>query len=348
MNSFDQEASDALQPRKFPERRREPIPADPDEGAPLVELGRELKSRGYRFTTITPASHARVLDRPLLGKASLRDIFGWSCSFSAEGFPEELLTCMIKARVLARDVRGFRSTVRCSTLGEQLFLHSAFPTTEPDAVFFGPDTYRFARFIEQSLLSLRGTKPNLTILDLGAGSGAGGLHTAKLMCSMRPSVTLSDINRRAIFFSKINAELNQSEAKAVQSDLFENLAGPFDLIISNPPYLADPLARQYRHGGGEFGSSLSLRIVEESLGRLAPRGRLLLYTGSPIVNGADLFHEALSVRLSGRDVRMRYDEIDPDVFGEELGSAPYDRADRIAAVGVTIDNCCGSPSWSKQ
>jgi hypothetical protein len=36
-------------------------------------------------------------------------------------------------------------------------------------------------------------------------------------------------------------------------------------------------------------------------------------------------------------VRFTYEEIDPDVFGEELEYSPYDRADRIAVVGVTID-----------
>jgi hypothetical protein len=36
-------------------------------------------------------------------------------------------------------------------------------------------------------------------------------------------------------------------------------------------------------------------------------------------------------------VRLAYTEIDPDVFGEELDRPPYDRADRIAVVGVTVD-----------
>jgi hypothetical protein len=36
-------------------------------------------------------------------------------------------------------------------------------------------------------------------------------------------------------------------------------------------------------------------------------------------------------------VRFSYEEIDPDVFGEELAYPPYDRADRIAVVAVTIE-----------
>jgi hypothetical protein len=43
-------------------------------------------------------------------------------------------------------------------------------------------------------------------------------------------------------------------------------------------------------------------------------------------------------RLEERDCDYTYEEIDPDVFGEELESAPYDRVDRIAAVALTIRN----------
>jgi hypothetical protein len=45
----------------------------------------------------------------------------------------------------------------------------------------------------------------------------------------------------------------------------------------------------------------------------------------------------LAKGLAGRGVRWSYEEIDPDVFGEELEVAPYDRADRIAVVAATIE-----------
>jgi hypothetical protein len=80
-----------------------------------------------------------------------------------------------------------------------------------------------------------------------------------------------------------------------------------------------------------------LKIAVQGVSRLASGGRLVLYTGSAIMDGVDLFHETLRSTLAGRDIRLAYEEIDPDVFGEELDHSPYDRADRIAAVGVTID-----------
>ena len=71
------------------------------------------------------------------------------------------------------------------------------------------------------------------------------------------------------------------------------------------------------------------------MGRLAPGGTLLLYTGAVIVDGADAFRDTASCVLAGSDLDWTYAEIDPDVFGEELEAGAYARADRIAAVLLT-------------
>ena len=303
----------------------------------LVQLGQDLLAQGYRFTTVTPASHDIVRARAPKRRPTLRDVFGWSLPFTAEGLPGNLLTSLAAAGALVERIDGLHSAVRFSTLGEQIFVHSAFPTAQADAVFFGPDTYRFARALRHSI----GTwvpRPMIRILDVGAGSGAGGLHAASLLRHATTRVTLTDINHGALRFSRINAALNRvPNVEIIESDLYDGVDGAFDLIIANPPYLVDPLARLYRHGGGEFGSALSVRIAELGIERLAPGGRLLLYTGSAIVDGVDALHETLCERLTGRAARFAYEEIDPDVFGEELEHPPYDQVDRIAVVVATID-----------
>jgi methylase of polypeptide subunit release factors len=306
----------------------------------LLALGTHLSRQGYRFTTISPASHCRVRARLYNGSRSLQDVLGWNLPFSAHDLATADLQRLTDAGILQSEGSFLRAMVRFSTLDEQLFVHSSFPTEQPDAVFFGPDTYRFARFINPTLdpIKLRNSCQNIRILDVCAGSGAGGLHAAERISELRPSITLSDVNQRALDFCRINATLNAvPNVRIVESDLFERVGGPFDLIIANPPYLVDRLARTYRHGGGTLGSELSLRIAGEGLSRLAPGGRLLLYTGSPVVNGSDRFQAALLSQLKGRDVRIAYEEIDPDVFGEELEHPHYDRVDRLAVVGVTID-----------
>ena len=66
-----------------------------------------------------------------------------------------------------------------------------------------------------------------------------------------------------------------------------------------------------------------------------PGGRLVLYTGTPIVRGADPLFDSLQRCLQLYASHFVYEEIDPDVFGEELDRPAYANADRIAAVGLT-------------
>ena len=65
---------------------------------------------------------------------------GWSRKFRPEVVPDPILDAMRAAGVLGAEEGGLRSRVRFSTLDGLLFAHSAFPTTQADAVFFGPDT----------------------------------------------------------------------------------------------------------------------------------------------------------------------------------------------------------------
>jgi methylase of polypeptide subunit release factors len=306
-----------------------------DRDKALLTLGLELKRSGYRFTAVTPATHRRVnVRRPTL-PISRDDIFGWSRSFSRRDLPDRLIQLLAAAGELEKSGPALRSRVRFATLRDQFFVHSAYPTDEADAVFFGPDTYRFARLIRQALPPIR--RP-LRLLDIGAGTGAGGLHAASLRPNAFSSIVLGDINTRALRFSRINALLNEIDnVDVIESNLFEKIGGSFDLIMANPPYLVDPLKRVYRHGGGMLGSELTLQIVQQSLGHLAPAGRLILYSGSAIVHGVDRLKESLGEMLNKLNLRFQYEEIDPDVFGEELDHRPYDRADRIAVIGLIVD-----------
>jgi methylase of polypeptide subunit release factors len=303
----------------------------------LVALGEELQAAGYRFVTVTPASHRRVNARS--GDApTLEGIFGWSRPFRRENCPQRIIALLQEADELDVADDRFRSRVRFSTLADRLFVHSSYPTESADTVFFGPDTYRFARALRHALQGAETATP-FTIIDIGCGSGAGGLFAALHLKSHMPvDVILSDINPKALRYARVNAVLNQvPNVRTVLSDLFDKINDPGNLIISNPPYLVDAGGRLYRHGGGAFGFDLSLRIVEAGLDRLAPGGRLLLYTGTPVIDGVDQFLEALTPILAARGCSYSYDEIDPDVFGEELDHAPYDRADRIAVVILTVE-----------
>ena len=118
-----------------------------DRADALLELLRTLKERDYRFTTITPATHARVLARPQPTVLTLSDVFGWNRPFGADQVDAGLLDLLRRADALREHGDRLCSDVRVASLGRDLFLHSAFPTEAEDAVFFGPDTYRFAAFV---------------------------------------------------------------------------------------------------------------------------------------------------------------------------------------------------------
>jgi SAM-dependent methyltransferase len=298
----------------------------------LLELGRVLRACEYRFVTPTPETHRAVNRRDANGHGrSLTDIFGWSRPFGEAALPPELQRLLAEADALDSSGPLLRSMVRFSSLGDFLFVHSAFPTEASDAVFFGPDTYRFARAI-QTELRPNGAAPS-TIVDIGAGSGAGAFVAASLVSPQH--VILTDINPKALRLAEVNAALNEiSGVEYRQSDVLSGVAEYANLILCNPPYLVDATQRVYRHGGGSWGFDLSLRIVREGLEHLAPGGRLILYTGTPIVGGSDLFLAAVRPLLAGR--AFRYAEIDPDVFAEELARPPYDTADRIAVVLLVV------------
>jgi methylase of polypeptide subunit release factors len=302
-------------------------------GNALSTLIFHLRAASYHFVTPTPATHHRVNQRSANATANcLIDIFGWSRPFTRSVLSDKLFKELKDGGVVSETSAGWKSRVRASSLGGDIFLHSAFPTVAADSVFFGPDTYRFARAINCHLRANPGRVRRA--IDVGCGTGAGGAVVAKRSnCS---EVVLTDINDVALTFSRLNlAAAGLKNATAVHSDLFTSVEGEFDLIVANPPYLNDKLQRAYRHGGGELGSALSISIAEGAVSHLTPGGTLLLYTGAPIIAGTDPFYQTIRQKLAVTDLTWSYEEIDPDVFGEELETEAYGQADRIAAVVLT-------------
>lgn len=305
----------------------------------LLELARALRERGYHFITPTPLTHARVNQRPENAVAQdLVGVFGWSRPFPRELLPPALFELMEQAGVLQAEGPLWRSRIRLSSLDGQLFVHSAFPTDGPQAVFFGPDTYRFATAIQCHLNARTGEVRRA--VDIGCGSGAGAIVVA--LARPHAEVLALDINPDALHLTRLNAELaGIDNLEARHSDLLSAVDGQFDLVLANPPYLVDADQRAYRHGGGPLGAGLSLAIVEAALERLAPRGSLLLYTGVAMIDNQDPFLREIAQRLEGRDFSWRYREMDPDVFGEELLGGVYTECDRIAVVVLEVTRPAG-------
>lgn len=125
-----------------------------------------------------------------------------------------------------------------------------------------------------------------TVLDLCCGTGCIGISLAALSGA---AVTLADISVDALALARENAEKNGVCARVMETDLFSNITGSFDLIACNPPYLSDAdmaaLQREVRFEpalalyGGEDGLDFYRRIRTEYAAHLNQRGALLLEVG---------------------------------------------------------------------
>ncbi|MCE2866933.1 MAG: peptide chain release factor N(5)-glutamine methyltransferase [Oxalobacteraceae bacterium] len=126
-----------------------------------------------------------------------------------------------------------------------------------------------------------------SVLDLGTGSGAIAVSLAHARRDAQ--VTASDISPDALSLARRNAAAHAVALQFVQSNWFEQIEGKFDLVISNPPYIAasDPHLMQ---GDLRFEPRAALTdeangmmhistIVDGAVRHLKPGGWLLLEHG---------------------------------------------------------------------
>jgi methylase of polypeptide subunit release factors len=301
----------------------------------LVDLLVGLKAAGYAFVTPTPATHARVVARADRQRArSLRDALGWSLPFDRGLLDPPILATLEELGATRLEGRMLRSRLRVSSLHGDLYCHSAYPTVAGDAVFFGPDSYRFADLIRHEL-GLAPPRAGAHIVDIGTGAGVGAIVAARACPDAR--VTMTDVNAKALRLAAVNAAAAGVEAEAVLGADLSDVDGPIDLALANPPYIIDDAGRDYRDGGAMHGAAVALDMARMAVARLAPGGRLILYTGSAIIEGDDPLRVALTALAADAGCTMRYSELDPDMFGEELDALAYADVERIAIVAAIVD-----------
>lgn len=124
---------------------------------------------------------------------------------------------------------------------------------------------------------------NLKVLDVGTGTGAIGLSLKKA----RPSwqVTLADISTDALALANTNAEANNLSVDFVQSDVFSSVNGSFDIIVSNPPYIAYDEQDLMDESVIKYEPDLALYATESGLAiynRLAANSEQFLSQGGKI------------------------------------------------------------------
>lgn len=134
----------------------------------------------------------------------------------------------------------------------------------------------------------------LRILDLCCGSGCIGI--ASLQAFPDAELDLADLSEDALDVANINIHRHglSHQVAAIQSDLFEQLEGPYDLILSNPPYVDAPdlndMPDEFHHepalglGSGDDGLDITRRILLEAPDYLTDNGVLVVEVGNSWVN----------------------------------------------------------------
>jgi ribosomal protein L3 glutamine methyltransferase len=128
------------------------------------------------------------------------------------------------------------------------------------------------------------------VLDLCTGNGS--LAVIAAMAYPEVTVDAADISDDALAIAKLNVDKHKlgKRIQLIKSDLLNELKGPYDLIVCNPPYVnaqsMRELPKEYLHepqlalAGGDDGMDLVRRILKDAPSRMSDIGVLVLEIGN--------------------------------------------------------------------
>jgi len=135
------------------------------------------------------------------------------------------------------------------------------------------DSYLMSEVLENKLPKLLKINLNLTLLEIGSGSGLQ-LQTALKSGVKLQNIFGSDINPQSVRYCQ------GLGVNCIESNLFSNIDGKFDLIVLNPPYLQkdpqEPLESQISTTGGDIGSEIINEFLYQAKDYLNIDGKILL------------------------------------------------------------------------
>jgi len=202
-------------------------------------------------------------------------------------FLDARLTRDERAMILDRIERRVNERVPLAyLLGEAWFMGMPFHVDERVLVPRSP----IGELLENGLQPWLGDIEVNRLLDLCTGSGCIGIGAAMVFEDAK--VDLSDISGDALAVAESNIDLHdvRNRVRTVRSDVFENITGRYDVILSNPPYVdAEDLADmpdEYHHepelglAAGTDGLDIAHRILAKAADHLTEDGLLIVEVGN--------------------------------------------------------------------
>lgn len=220
----------------------------------------------------TPKLDAELLLAHCLGKPRSY-LYSW---------PEQQLSQDAWQHYQALIARRQEPTPVAYLLGEREFF-SLTLNTAPTALVPRPET----ELLVETTLAICSGQATVDLLELGTGTGA----IAIAVKVHHPAINLfaTDISSESLDLARQNADLHSVTIDWIESDWFSQIDGPFDMIVSNPPYIpaTDPALKQgdlpaeplIALSPGETGLEALELIIMHAPAYLKPGGYLLLEHG---------------------------------------------------------------------
>jgi release factor glutamine methyltransferase len=169
-------------------------------------------------------------------------------------------------------------------IGEREFYGRRFAVS-PAVLIPRPET---ELIVDEALAVLRSETP-ATVVDAGTGSGCLAVTVALECASAR--VIATDTSEAALEIARANARrLGAPSIEFIAGDWLDSVSDPIDLIVANPPYVAESskaslmpeLGYEPRTAlfGGPDGLDAIRRLVEQASQSLAPGGTLVMEIGA--------------------------------------------------------------------
>lgn len=175
--------------------------------------------------------------------------------------------------------------------------------------------------IDEICKDIKSRQENVSVLDIGTGSGAIAITVQK---ETNAKVLAVDVSKKALEIAKDNAKHLEADVEFVQSDLFEKVEGKFDFIVSNPPYIETDVIETLDDevklnepilalDGGCDGLDFYRKIVDDAPKYLNKGGKLYFEIG---YNQADALKNLMKEKFKDILVYKDYGDNDRVVVGE--------------------------------